>query len=160
MQQLPITKSDLKKIEKVHFERWRTLLLTIGAKRFTGSALPMPGSKIPNQERNKEMTYPHPQHLALDISKHQGEFYPARARYRDFTAIIGRCSIGFAPRDPRYLENKIKTERLGIPWLSYSVNWPINGQPAREAIATASLLTDQTSPLMPIKVVADIELGV
>ena len=79
---------------------------------------------------------------------------------RDFTVIIGRCSIGYAPRDPRYLENKIKTEKLGIPWLSYSVNWPINGQPAREAIATASLLTDVKSPLMPIKVIADIELGV
>ena len=106
------------------------------------------------------MTYPTPEHLALDISKHQGKFSPWLAFDRDFTAIIGRCSIGYAQRDPRYLENKIKVEALGIPWLSYSVNWPINRQPAREAIATASLLTDMTSPLMPIKVVADIELGV
>ncbi len=106
------------------------------------------------------MTYPHPEHLALDVSKHQGVFNPTEALARDFTVIIGRCSIGYAPRDPRYLENKIKTEKLGMPWCSYSVNWPINGQPAREAIATASLLTDTTSPLMPVKVVADIELGV
>ena len=106
------------------------------------------------------MTYPYPQHLALDISKHQGEFNAERAAARDFTAIIGRCSIGYAGRDIRYLENKIHTEALGMPWLSYSVNWPINLQPAREAIATASLLTDTTSPLMPIKVIADIELGV
>ncbi|KKN02543.1 hypothetical protein LCGC14_1116730 [marine sediment metagenome] len=106
------------------------------------------------------MTYPHPQHLALDVSKHQGVFNPRAALMRDFTVIIGRCSIGYAPRDPRYLENKIKTEKFGMPWLSYSVNWPINRQPAREAIATASLLTDTASPLMPIKVIADIELGV
>ncbi len=106
------------------------------------------------------MTYPTPEHLALDVSKHQGQLNAGYAAGRGFTVIIGRCSIGYAPRDPRYLENKIKTEKLGMPWLSYSVNWPINGQPAREAIATASLLTDTTSPLMPVKVVADIELGV
>ncbi len=105
------------------------------------------------------MTYPTPQHLALDISKHQGKFSASSANLRDFTVIIGRCSIGYAGRDIRYLENKIKTERLGMPWLSYSVNWPVNLQPAREAIATASLLTDATSPLMPTKVIADIELG-
>ena len=160
MQRLPITKSYLKMIEKVHFESWRTLLLTIGAKRFTGSVSPTHGSKVRPQERKDKMTYPTPEHLALDVSKHQGLFSPGHAKDRRFTAIIGRCSIGYAPRDPRYLENKIKTEKLGMPWCSYSVNWPINRQPAREAIATASLLTDTTSPLMPTKVIADIELGV
>ncbi len=106
------------------------------------------------------MTYPTPQQFALDISKHQGKFSPGHALDRGFRVIIGRCSIGYAGRDIRYLENKRKVEAFGMPWCSYSVNWPINLQPAREAIATASLLTDSTSPLMPTKVIADIELGV
>ena len=104
--------------------------------------------------------YPDVEHLALDISRHQGEFNPAYARGRGFDVIIGRCNIGYALRDPRYIENKIKTENLGMPWLAYSVNWPINGQPAREALTAASLITSSESPLPPAKVIADIELGV
>ena len=160
MTKSPTTKTFTTPTQKDRFIRLQSSLATILAKSYIGFVSPMSDTTEKPKPRKEGSMYPDVEHLALDISRHQGEFSPAHAKLRGFDVIIGRCNIGYAPRDPRYIENKVKTERIGMPWLAYSVNWPINGQPAREALTAASLITSSETPLPPALVIADIELGV
>jgi hypothetical protein len=94
-----------------------------------------------------------------DTSRHNGRINGARIKARGFSGIIARCTIGIAPRDVQYLNSKLESERNGLGFGAYGVNWPINRNPKAEAQHFAANVTDPASPNLPLFVVGDFELG-
>ena len=95
----------------------------------------------------------------VDTSKYQGKLNGSLIKARGWTGVIGRSTIGVAPRDPQYEATANTCADNGLELVAYGVNWPSNRNPEAEAEVFVEHSFDPRLPIQPSFLAGDFELG-